>query len=600
MVVALAGAAFGAEVCDTCQYGTISEAIVALQSDLTLLGAGPFDGFSTPTFDLTITGDGSSEILGPLVVTAGLTLQSLVVSEGASAGAPIVDCYASGSLTLTTVTVNGGGAGPITLSDGCLLSSTDSVFDVFGGSAVSVVDGSVDDVGSGWLSNGGAALVVGLGDVVLSGSRLSSNYGGAIGVHPTGAVDLQVYDSVFEANVTGEGAALFAEANGYDVTVTLARNVFTNNLALAQGIVAAEGVSLTSTDDDFEGNDGGGDFVLMGVAPSEITGSEHCGSSSALVIEDSEVDVTNAVFVGLATVVSAQGTSAVTIDQATVWSNSGTTPWLADGDVELTGSVVWGPAANAATGVVALQDTVFELDPGLPGALVAPIGWLQGGSPDDAVCGVEVRLHPDFADVYDQPGAAEGSNARSKYDADGSDQDGIPFRYDCDQLDATIHGFAIEDCSDGVDQRCDGAAWPYADVDGDGYGEEAGGFECGALAGGDCGAPDADTHPGAMEEPCDGVDQDCDGVDDCPTQTTPTTGGSSVTGSTVDTGPAGVDTAELDTSVGGPDTGGAPRYALVGLSGGRCGGCATGGAAPWVVALAALGLARARRSELRR
>jgi len=98
---------------------------------------------------------------------------------------------------------------------------------------------------------------------------------------------------------------------------------------------------------------------------------------------------------------------------------------------------------------------------------------------------------------------------------------------DCSDGDASLHPGADEHC-DGVDEDCDGVidddpvdapSW-YADVDGDGFGDDA------ALTaaceqpdehvdvGGDCLDDDGDSYPGAPEQCGDDVDQDCNGVAD--------------------------------------------------------------------------------------
>ena len=92
---------------------------------------------------------------------------------------------------------------------------------------------------------------------------------------------------------------------------------------------------------------------------------------------------------------------------------------------------------------------------------------------------------------------------------------------DCNDTDATVNPFAVEDC-DGVDDDCDGdidedllTTW-YYDGDRDGYGDATiSTFACDAPVqyvadGTDCDDGARPVNPGATET-CNGVDDDCDG-----------------------------------------------------------------------------------------
>lgn len=98
---------------------------------------------------------------------------------------------------------------------------------------------------------------------------------------------------------------------------------------------------------------------------------------------------------------------------------------------------------------------------------------------------------------------------------------------DCEDADPAVNPGAEELPGDERDQDCDGAELCLADADGDGYSAisttvVSGDLDCRdpgeALAadpGGDCDDHVASVHPGAIEVPADGVDQDCDGLETC-------------------------------------------------------------------------------------
>ena len=87
---------------------------------------------------------------------------------------------------------------------------------------------------------------------------------------------------------------------------------------------------------------------------------------------------------------------------------------------------------------------------------------------------------------------------------------------DCDDTDAAVNPSAIEDCTDGIDNNCNGLVDALdssatncpavcTDNDGDGYAVEGG--ECGPV---DCNDADATVSPGAEEICADSIDNDCD------------------------------------------------------------------------------------------
>lgn len=149
------------------------------------------------------------------------------------------------------------------------------------------------------------------------------------------------------------------------------------------------------------------------------------------------------------------------------------------------------------------------------GAVVLGLGAASGG--ESKAVAVSAPSNGDAGRVY--VFSSEG-------DDDGDGYNG--FR-DCDDSNVAVNAGATEIC-DGIDNDCDGlvddadpsvtgaATW-YSDGDGDGYGCPAVAVTACAQPAGhtadntDCNDADSSVHPGAVDTPGDGIDQDCDGVD---------------------------------------------------------------------------------------
>lgn len=106
-----------------------------------------------------------------------------------------------------------------------------------------------------------------------------------------------------------------------------------------------------------------------------------------------------------------------------------------------------------------------------------------------------------------EPSGSPSSEPTSEPSGTNSDQDGDGYdsSIDCNDYNPSVHPGAVDTPDDGIDQDCNGVDSTSSnsnDVDGDGYPNTN-----------DCNDYNPSVNPGAYDVPNDGIDQDCSGTD---------------------------------------------------------------------------------------
>jgi hypothetical protein len=138
-----------------------------------------------------------------------------------------------------------------------------------------------------------------------------------------------------------------------------------------------------------------------------------------------------------------------------------------------------------------------------------------GGKPPFDCNDTQAGIHPGAVDVPDN-GIDEDCDGEDKIDFDrdrdgydGSESGGEP-PFDCNDTQAGIHPGAVDVPDNGIDEDCDGRDALILDRDGDGYDWEG---APGGKAPYDCDDANVAFNPGAFDVPKNGVDENCDKVD---------------------------------------------------------------------------------------
>jgi len=170
------------------------------------------------------------------------------------------------------------------------------------------------------------------------------------------------------------------------------------------------------------------------------------------------------------------------------------------------------------------SDAQCQADSYCSGSLCVPLLALGKTCTRSAMC-ASAKCAPYNVDV-DQDGYGSAATATVCGPASGAPPGYSTNGLDCNDAVASINPGATEVVGDGVDQNCDGKELCYQDLDQDGYRTDVtvlttvvscsgNGLTLASKPGGDCNDASAAIHPGAVEQPGDGVDQDCDGMELC-------------------------------------------------------------------------------------
>jgi hypothetical protein len=126
-----------------------------------------------------------------------------------------------------------------------------------------------------------------------------------------------------------------------------------------------------------------------------------------------------------------------------------------------------------------------------------------GGAGDDNIVSRDGKAESvDCGDGHDTAISDDSDTRTSCEEVQGdADRDGVRFPADCDDTNPAIHPGAVDIPDDGIDQNCDGRDATNLDRDHDGFPRPQ-----------DCDDTNGSIHPGAREVIGNTVDENCDGI----------------------------------------------------------------------------------------
>lgn len=460
---------------------------------------------------------GSVAVSGKSLVLIGLGGPAQVTLR-ANAASGALDVGGGAQLIVRGVSIDGQGSWPAATVDG--------------GATVRLEQVRVRDTAS--TQHGGAVHVSGAGSsLVVRDARFVDSVAAQRGgfLYVGAGASLDVRRSSFDTGTAAAGGAIHcddADACIVEESIFLDNSATTHGGAFAGDTTAALTIERSFFCRNVAGTDGGAFAVTASsasLANNLLVDNGATGDGGALWSDATTLASANNTWVGNtgdtgAAVFLASGTytgvnelfahhAAGAADAVHVASGTGTL-----------GYALFAANTGGNTNVALGGDSLEVADPGLVGyvAGACDAATLALAALSDAVDAGDPNLSdPDGSDA--DIGAFGGPGALADADADGH----VSGFADCDDTDAARHPGAVEIRDDGVDQDCDALEACWLDGDDDGYGTATVAHvidpTCGSAGGSstsdDCDDGDREVHPGAVEVPVDGVDQDCDGEELC-------------------------------------------------------------------------------------